>query len=343
MGDPAGISPELTAKVLADREVRSVADILVIGDRRVLAEGERVARLNVDVRSWRPGESEPSFDHGPVLADLGHLDPRPVELGKPGAPGGRFALANFRTALTLASRGGADAVVFTPFNKQAMRLAHPGYVDEITVLNEVTGAAAEGREFNILDNLWNARITSHVPLKEVAGLLTKERIVEGLTLTDRCMRDAGFANPRIAVAGLNPHAGEGGNFGREEIDVIAPAVEEARARGILCEGPFPSDTVFLRARRGDFDAVQTMYHDQGQIAMKLLGFERGVTLIGGYGFPVCTPAHGTAYDIAGKGIADPGASRQAMLIAARMAGRRERRGLAPLLSEVTAEVLSVAA
>jgi 4-hydroxythreonine-4-phosphate dehydrogenase len=343
MGDPAGISPELTAKVLADREVRSVADILVIGDRRVLAEGERVARLNVDVRSWRPGESEPSFDHGPVLADLGHLDPRPVELGKPGAPGGRFALANFRTALTLASRGGADAVVFTPFNKQAMRLAHPGYVDEITVLNEVTGAAAEGREFNILDNLWNARITSHVPLKEVAGLLTKERIVEGLTLTDRCMRDAGFANPRIAVAGLNPHAGEGGNFGREEIDVIAPAVEEARARGILCEGPFPSDTVFLRARRGDFDAVQTMYHDQGQIAMKLLGFERGVTLIGGYGFPVCTPAHGTAYDIAGKGIADPGASRQAMLIAARMAGRRERRGLAPLLSEVTAEVLSAAA
>jgi 4-hydroxythreonine-4-phosphate dehydrogenase len=138
-------------------------------------------------------------------------------------------------------------------------------------------------------------------------------------LTDRCMREAGFGQPRIAVAALNPHAGDGGNFGHEDDDEIVPAVAEAKARGILCEGPFPSDTVFLRARRGDFDAVQTMYHDQGQIAMKLMGFEKGVTLIGGYKVPVCTPAHGTAYDIAGQGIANIGATRAAILLAARLA------------------------
>ena len=123
------------------------------------------------------------------------------------------------------------------------------------------------------------------------------------------------------MAALNPHAGDGGNFGREEIDIIAPAVEAARAKGIGCDGPYPADTVFVRARRGDYDAVLTMYHDQGQIAMKLMGFDRGVTLLGGFPFPICTPAHGTAYDIAGKGIANIGATRAAVLLAAAMAQR----------------------
>ncbi len=152
--------------------------------------------------------------------------------------------------------------------------------------------------------------------------LSTARIVEAIRLTDRSMREAGFAKPRIAVAALNPHAGDGGNFGMEEIEILEPAVAEAKALGFAVEGPFPSDTVFVRAKRGDFDAVQTMFHDQGQIAMKLMGFEAGVTLIGGYGFPVCTPAHGTAYDIAGQGKANLGASRNALLIAAQMARPR---------------------
>jgi 4-hydroxythreonine-4-phosphate dehydrogenase len=134
------------------------------------------------------------------------------------------------------------------------------------------------------------------------------------------MRVAGFERPRIAVAALNPHAGDGGNFGREEIDSISPAVENARSEGVEAEGPFPADTVFLRAKSGAFDAVLTMYHDQGQIAMKLMGFDRGVTLLGGFPFPICTPAHGTAYEIAGKGVADIGATRAAVLLAAEMAG-----------------------
>jgi 4-hydroxythreonine-4-phosphate dehydrogenase len=318
MGDPCGISPELTAKVMMDDEVRAAADLIVIGDRRVLAEGEAVASLSCDCRAWKPG-SPIDFDRGPVFIDLGHLDPSRVTRGTASRAGGDFALTNFRSALRLGAAGGADAVTFTPFNKYAMKLADGSYEDEIAVITAECGAKQNGREFNILDGLWNARVTSHVPLKDVARHITCEAVINGLVLTDRCMRDAGIARPRIAVAGLNPHAGDGGNFGREEIDIIEPAVAAAKAQGIVCEGPFPSDTVFLRAKRGDFDAVQTMYHDQGQIAMKLMGFESGITLIGGYAFPVCTPAHGTAYDIAGKGIANLGATRNALLIAARMA------------------------
>ena len=318
MGDPCGVSPELTAKVMMEKEVRAAADLIVIGDRRVLAEGEAVAGLRCDCRAWTPG-TPLAFDAAPVFVDLGHLDPARVTRGTASRTGGVFALTNFRAALRLGALGGADAVTFTPFNKHAMKLSDPSYEDEIAVITQESGAATNGREFNILGGLWNARVTSHVPLKDVARHITKDAVLNGLVLTDRCMRDAGIAKPRIAVAGLNPHAGDEGNFGREEIDVIGPAVVAARAQGIACEGPFPSDTVFLRARRGDFDAVQTMYHDQGQIAMKLMGFESGITLIGGYPFPVCTPAHGTAYEIAGKGVANLGATRNALLIAARMA------------------------
>ena len=324
MGDPSGISLELLAKLLADADVRAAANYVVIGDRRALAEGCRITRLNVELPQWRPAQGKPDFSAGAVLLDLGHLDPASLTTGQSSVAGGRFALTNFRAALQLAAKGNADAVTFTPFNKHAMRLAHPSYVDEIEIIAEDLGGGP-GREFNVLANLWNARVTSHVPISGVAALITKQAVVNGLMLTDRCMREAGFANPRIAVAGLNPHAGDGGNFGHEDDQEIAPAVAEAKARGIICEGPFPSDTVFLRAKRGDFDAVQTMYHDQGQIAMKLMGFESGVTLIGGYNAPVCTPAHGTAYDIAGKGIADIGASKAALLLAARLALRSKER------------------
>ncbi len=317
MGDPAGISSELTAKVIMDTEVRAAADLIVIGDRRQLAEGERIAGLETDIEIWRPGTNAPGGR--PLFVDLAHLAPGEVPRGESHQKGGRYALRNFRTALRLGTAGVVDAVTFTPFNKLAMRMELPSYDDEIEVISEETGSTSRGREFNILGDLWNARITSHVPLKDVSKYITRTAVRDGIMLTDKCMRDAGFKTPRIAVAGLNPHAGDGGSFGREEIDEIAPGVAEAKAAGVVCEGPYPSDTVFLRAKRGDFDAVQTMYHDQGQIAMKLMGFEAGVTMLGGYPFPICTPAHGTAYDIAGKGIANLGATRNALLIAASMA------------------------
>ncbi len=315
MGDPAGISPELTAKALADPDVRGAANFTVFGDRRVLALGERQAGLSVDIDVVEAPQSQ----NGTVFVDLRHLDPETIPIGEISRDGGQSAVTNFRHAIALAKSGQVAAVTFTPFNKAAMRLAHPSYEDEIVFLNEELGTDDEASEFNILPNIWTARVTSHVPISGVAELIRTKLVLDKLELTHRSLIDAGIASPRIAVAGLNPHAGDGGNFGREDIEEIEPAVEEGRKRGIRCEGPFPSDTVFLRAKRGDFDAVLTMYHDQGQIAMKLIGFDAGVTLLGGYPFPVCTPAHGTAYDIAGKGIADLGATRNALLLAARMA------------------------
>jgi 4-hydroxythreonine-4-phosphate dehydrogenase len=321
IGDPAGIGPELTARLLADRDVTSAGQILVIGDQRVLAEGARVAGVALDIDRVAAATQIPQRPDRPVLLDLGHLDPKDISVGQISKAGGRFAIENFKTALTIAMAGRADAVTFTPFNKAAMRLAHPGYQDEIVFTSEILQFDGLASEFNILPDLWNARVTSHVPLSDVAARITEANILRNLKLTDDAMRNAGFAAPRIAVAGLNPHAGDGGNFGREEIEIIEPAVRKARSAGILCDGPLPPDTVFVRARKGAFDAVLTMYHDQGQIAMKLIGFDQGVTLLGGFPVPLLTPAHGSAYDIAGKGIADPGASRNALLLAARMGAK----------------------
>ena len=307
MGDPCGISPELTAKVVALDEIRKAARVVVVGDRRVFDDGMRIAGTKV---------SDLEFQ------DLKHLDPATVQRGVASKAGGTSALANYRHALRMAADGKADAVCFTPFNKQAMRMAEPTYDDEILFTSNVLGFKGLATEFNVLENLWNARVTSHIPLAEVSANLSVERIVAGLEITAHALRAAGFNPPRIGVAALNPHAGDGGNFGREEIDIIEPAVKKAKAKGLPADGPYPADTVFVRAKAGQFDAVLTMFHDQGQIAMKLLGFDRGVTLLGGYPFPICTPAHGTAYDIAGKGVANVGAARAAILLAAKMARTR---------------------
>ena len=323
MGDPAGVSPELTAKVAALPEVHDAMRLVVIGDWRVLDAGAKIAGAHPALERIGPRNAIPPGD-GPLFIDLGHLDPASVERGVPTRQGGAYALANYRHALERAKRGEVSAVTFTPFNKQAMRLAESSYEDEIGYTARVLGVEGPATEFNILEGLWNARVTSHVPMVEMPKLLTVDAIVDALGLTASALRAAGFDPPRIAVAALNPNAGDGGNFGREEIDVIEPAVKAAQTKGIGCEGPFPADTVFVRARRGDYDAVLTMYHDQGQIAMKLMGFDRGVTLLGGFPFPICTPAHGTAYDIAGKGIANLGATRAAVLLAAAMATRAQR-------------------
>jgi 4-hydroxythreonine-4-phosphate dehydrogenase len=305
IGDPAGISPELTAKVVALPEVRDAARVIVIGDRRLFEQGARVAGISPEVE----------------FHDMKNLDPATIQRGMPSREGGMAALANYRQALRMVADGKAQAVCFTPFNKQSMKLADKSYDDEIRFTAGVLGFKGVATEFNVLEKLWNARVTSHIPLAAVSAALTVDGIVEALQLTNDALKAAGFNPPRIGVAALNPHAGDGGNFGREEIDIIEPAVGKAKAKGLPVEGPYPADTVFVRAKGGQFDAVLTMYHDQGQIAMKLMGFDRGVTVLGGFPFPICTPAHGTAYDIAGKGIANIGATRAALLLAAEMASR----------------------
>lgn len=324
MGDPGGISPELTAKLLVLPEILGACRLIVLGDARILAAGAAAASVALDLETVADEQAALDLppDGRPVLVDLKNLDPADAPRGEATLAGGTFATDNFRRALKLAQAGAVDAVCFTPFNKAAMRLAYPGYDDENRFVCDVIGWQGAAREFNILEAIWNARVTSHIPLKDVARSLSAERILSEIELTRTCLAQAGIAAPRVAVAALNPHAGDGGNFGREEIEIIGPAVEQAKARGFDVAGPYPADTVFLRAPKEGCHAVLTMYHDQGQIAMKLMGFDRGVTMLGGLPFPICTPAHGTAYDIAGRGIADVGASREALLLAARMAQRR---------------------
>lgn len=322
MGDPAGISPELTARLLALPDIREAAHIITIGDRRILDEGAKAAGLTLDLEPSTLEDLDKAGTARHVFVDLGHLDPADVDRGEATLAGGTFATRNFRTALELAHAGTAEAVCFTPFNKKAMRFAYPGYDDEIRFVADVLGFTGKVREFNVLEKVWNARVTSHIPLKDVADNLSVEGILAEVELTQACLKEAGYEEAKIAIAGLNPHAGDGGSFGMEEIDIIEPAVEKAKALGYNVDGPFPADTVFVRALKEGFNAVLTMYHDQGQIAMKLMGFDKGVTMMGGLPFPLCTPAHGTAYDIAGKGIADVGASREALLLAVRMAKKK---------------------
>ncbi|ORE91490.1 4-hydroxythreonine-4-phosphate dehydrogenase [Stappia sp. 22II-S9-Z10] len=323
LGDPAGIGNELAVKALSDAETFDAADWIVIGDRRLWARGEEQSGLTLDLPDFAPGR----FDHAAFI-DLAHADMDAITTGSSTEAGGRVAVRNFATALKLAAAGGADAVTFTPFNKHAMRLADPSYVDEIGFVQREIETDAPGSEFNVLDEVWNARVTSHVPLSKVAELITPERLARAIRLTHDTMEGAGIRAPRIGVAALNPHAGDGGNFGTEDDAIIAPAVEAARLKQYRVAGPIPSDTVYVRALKGEFDAVLTMYHDQGQIAMKLIGFDRGVTLIGGFPFWIATPAHGTAYDIAGKGEANPGAAIQALKLAARLSRRSNPDGFA---------------
>jgi 4-hydroxythreonine-4-phosphate dehydrogenase len=324
MGDPAGISPEITAKLLADPTVLASAALLVIGDARILAEGARVAGVTLPALQTVKTARTPEAGR-PMLLDFGHGDPAVIPRAEASAAGGAFAMTNFRAALELGRDRKVDSVFFTPFNKHALKLAGNPYLDEMHFAADVLGHKGPCSEFNILGNLWNARVTSHIAFKDVIKHITVENIVAALVLTDAGLKAAGIASPRIALAALNPHAGEGGTFGMEEIEILEPAVAEARKRQIRVDGPFPSDTVFLRAKAGHYDVVQTLFHDQGQIAIKMMGFERGVTVLGGMTVPIVTPAHGTAYDIAGQGIANVTATREAFKIACEM-GLRHRSG-----------------
>ncbi|NDR58731.1 4-hydroxythreonine-4-phosphate dehydrogenase PdxA [Aliiruegeria sabulilitoris] len=323
IGDAGGIGPELAAKVIADPD-SNAGDLMVLGDRRVLERGAAVAGVSLDLPVLSPEQADAGLPEGSFMIDLGNCDPTVVPQGEASQAGGLASVQNFRAALLAANAGYANVVFFTPFNKHAMRLGQPDYVDEIGFIDATIHPAESGREFNVLDEVWNARVTSHIPLRKVAETITEDRVFESLVLTDKVMRGAGFAHPRIGVAALNPHAGDGRNFGTEDEDIIQPAVERASALQLAVTGPVPSDTVFVRATKGEFDAVMTMYHDQGQIAMKLIGFDRGVTLIANYPFPIVTPAHGTAYDIAGQGIADLGATRNAVNLGRKLALLEQR-------------------
>lgn len=322
-GDPSGIGPELIAKLLADPDTRATADVLLVGDAHVIEGGAKVAGVDVALRKVDPRAEQwaEALDAEPLsvaFLPMETIEPEEVRVATVTEAGGRSALRTLDRALDLARDRVVDAVIFGPFNKASMHLAGLGHEDELHYMASRLGVTRYISELNTLDGLWTSRVTSHIALREVGDTITGERIEEAVVLIDETLRRSGVTRPRIAVAALNPHAGDGGNFGREEIDIIQPVVDRLAERQMAVDGPWPSDTVFLKAKAGAIDAVVTMYHDQGQIALKLMGFDRGVTVQGGLPFPVATPAHGTAFDIAGKGVADLGATRAAFGVACAM-------------------------
>lgn len=321
-GDPCGIGPEIVAKLVAAADVRERAGILVISDQWVFERGRRVAAAAVDVQVVEDPGAVDLDTAPPTLLACSTVSETDVRTGEAFAAGGRSALETLTRALALARDNVIDAIVFAPLNKFALHQTGYGFSDELHWFADQLDCTSNFGELNVLGDLWTSRVTSHVPLSEVVPLITGDAIVAAVQLAHGALLSAGYASPRIGVAALNPHAGDGGLFGREEIDIIGPAVRAARDAGIDAQGPFAADTIFLRARDGDFDAIVTMYHDQGQIAMKLMGFDSGVTVQGGLPVPITTPAHGTAFDIAGQGRADVKAMRQAFFLAATMGENR---------------------
>jgi 4-hydroxythreonine-4-phosphate dehydrogenase len=317
LGDPAGIGPELIAKLLARPGVASQATVVLAGDQWLWEQGQAVAGLSVGTSTIHSLEEARSLS-GPLFFAVESVRPEEVSIASVSSAGGASVLKVLKVCLEGAVAGWIDAICFAPLNKQSMKMSGMPFSDELHFFAHHLNVHSEVCEFNTLGPLWTSRVTSHVPLKDVVVHLSRERILAAVRLLHDALLAAGFPHPRIAVAALNPHGGEGGAFGREEIDIIAPAVTEAVALGLPVRGPFPADTIFLKARNGEYDGVVTMYHDQGQIALKLMGFDRGVTVQGGLPIPITTPAHGTAFDIAGQNKANVEATVQAFRIACRM-------------------------
>jgi len=318
-GDAAGIGPELMAKLLQSEEVLQAANIVIFSDKRLYDFGCEIAGVQPPVQVT-PDIGHLDFSNGlPNLIDIHCIDPESIKLAEVSSTCGAAVLKFYGQGLDACNNGHLDGLCFMPFNKASLHAAGLGEQDECRWAKKYIGHQHRVSEFNVIDGMWNARVTSHIPLRAVADHLCSDEIIAAIELSHSTLVDAGFASPRIAVAALNPHAGDNGTIGREEIEVITPAVERAQSMGINCAGPFPSDTVYIKVRDGDYDCVVSMYHDQGQIAIKLLGFHMGVSVHGGFPFPMTTPAHGTAFDIVGMNKANVEPARRAFMMAVRMA------------------------
>lgn len=299
-GDPAGIGPELVEKLLQEGGWREQAQVCLIAQ-----QGALNAPADVSWHSWAGLQAAPFARSQAQVAN------------------GQYMLQGLAEGLRLLQSGQVQAFCFAPLNKTALRLGGMQEEDELRWFADFLDYHGICGELNVLRRLWTSRVTSHVALRDVAGLLSPDKVADAIRMITDSLKQSGVAKPRIAVCGLNPHNGDNGNYGDEEGRIIAPGVAQAERLGYPADGPYPSDTAFVRAVRetDGYDGVVTMYHDQGQIAMKLMGFEQGVTVHGGLPYPITTPAHGTAYDIVGKRCANPQAMANAFALAARMGAR----------------------
>jgi 4-hydroxythreonine-4-phosphate dehydrogenase len=336
MGDPGGIGPEICAKALAQKQIYDICRPLVIGDADIMANAVRFSRLTLDVAArqkvaaaaFRPGQIDVFDLQSLPLADLRHKE---VTAGQ-----GKASFAYIAKVIELAMAGEVDATVTGPINKAAINTAGYHYSGHTEIYADLT----QTRNYSMMlaeGNFRVAHVSTHVSLKEACERVKKDRVLTVIRLAHAALRQLGIESPRLAAAGLNPHCGEGGLFGTEDDQEIAPAVAAARAEGILVEGPLPADTVFSKMQGGMFDLVVVMYHDQGHIPTKLIGFQyddktgtwgqmAGVNVTLGLPIIRVSVDHGTAFGKAGEGRANPQSMIEAIKLAARLAAGREPAG-----------------
>lgn len=324
LGDSGGVGPELVAKLAVSNFYEKYCRPILIGDMRIFENALKIVGGAVPHYSIS-SVNEADWEKGLPILDQHDQDPAEIKMGELNLVSAKSVNATLELAVNLCKNGALEGFCFAPFNKNGMKLAGCKYESEHHVMAHLFGVQDQPfGEINVASEMWTTRTTSHIPIKEVSDNLTVERIFRAITLCHNALKMAGFDNPRIGVAALNPHCGEGGLCGREEIDVITPAIDKAKAAGMNSSGPYSSDILFFKAFRGDFDGVVTMYHDQGQIALKLKGFEGGITIAGGQPVPVVTCGHGTAYDIAGKNIVSTASFENAVKMCAQMAANNRR-------------------
>ena len=300
LGDPSGIGPELVSKLLSE-DVTSKANVIVIGEKNILENGHKISGKNTDL-SYVENFDQINFENGnKFFLDISDGKNHDYKLSECSKESGESVLSALNLALELANEKKVHAINFGPFNKTSLKLGGNKHSDELHLMAEKLNVKNFFCEFNVIDNFWTARVTSHIPIREVPNQIKKDKIIRPIKLINEAMKLNGIKQPRVAVQALNPH----GEFGTEEKDEILPAIEEAKRIGINADGPLPCDTSFITAYKNkNHDCIVGMYHDALQSGLKAFGFDRGVTVQGGLPLPITTPAHGTAFDIAGQNKAN---------------------------------------
>jgi len=322
MGDPAGVGPEVVIKALSLPDIYKICQPVVIGDAKVLASvfefsqslaAKEELRLNPikDIRKAK-------FNYGAIdVFDLGNIDIDRLKLGKVDSMCGKATFEYIKKGIEIVQSGGAKGMVTAPLCKKSMEEAGFSYPGHTELLAELTGT----KDFAMMlvgGNLRVVLVTRHLPLKEVASSLSKEKILLAIRLGVEAMKALGIDSPRVGVCALNPHAGEWGVLGKEEIETIIPAIEEAKKEGINISGPFPGDKTFYDTAGGRYDLAIAMYHDQGQVPVKLLSYTKSVNVTLGLPFVRTSPCHGTGFDIAGQNKANPQSFIEAIKLAVKL-------------------------
>lgn len=316
-GDAAGVGPEVVAKALNNQKIVDIATWILIGDERIFNRGEKLVDIKINYKKVNDIDEVDPAAGSIWLIDTENTDPKENVIGELSGASGKAAGDNLVYALELAKDKKLDGISYGPMNKSALFDGGFKFKDDISLVADVFGLEDGFMEVNVMDDIWFTRVTSHIPLKEVTDHITKENILSSVEFANEIVEKAGI-KPKIAVAGLNPHAGDNGLLGSEEDEIITPALEEAKENGIDVHGPFSADTIFLRLKKEGYNCLLGMYHDQAQIGMKTMGFNKGVTISGGLPIVITTCAHGTAFDIAGKGIVDPSAFEEALALGVKL-------------------------